>query len=199
MLVTGMPDPRNPPVPPGANPPRVHPSAPPSKPGVRWVRRSAVAKRFGVSLGRLRQLHAEGKLIGHKGLDGWRVFYDLADVERFAETYRPQRLARRTGPTTAAHCPVSGKKAAQVFQLLAQGADLTTVVTLAEVTPGEARLLYGEYIVSLEAGETQRRVERAAAAERAAQRAHDAEMIRNKKQRDAARARARATTERKAG
>lgn len=108
-----------------------------------------MARHLGVSVATVRRL--EGVVL-HPEISDARVrWFDPEEVSAVRES----RAARPPTPKES-----DGAVAARVFELFKRGASLADVVISTKVHPSTVRDLYGEWVLSLEDGEEERRFER---------------------------------------
>lgn len=177
--------PTTPPASPSATKPQRQrqpdPNAPDLGPGKRTTRIASVARLLGVHRSRVEQMAKKGILTPHLGKDGWRVYFDADEVERFAERYKPQQGSKtRRKPGLAKESICSAKLAARIFALLEDGADIARVVREAPTTPIIARQMWEEFRTSFEEGVANREAARVAAEQKRLNKEHEERMFKER-------------------
>src|SRR4029077_8267721 len=92
-----------------------------------YYRRAMVARRLKVSVSTVIRWEQIGDLTPIRGLDGWSIFFDPAEVDRLGEKYPPKERTRRTTADLEL-AKVGGKAAARVFALLKERRSFQDIV-----------------------------------------------------------------------
>src|SRR4029077_19724820 len=149
--------------------------APPPVVARQYYRRAMIARRLKVSVSTVIRWEQIGDLTPIRGLDGWSIFFDPAEVDRLEEKYPPKERTRRTTADPEA-AKVGGKAAARVFALLKEKRSFADIVIETGLEPWHVREIERQYkLGGLEGAEKERARARNAADERKRQQAHERE------------------------
>ena len=120
----------------------------------RGLTRQELAQKLGLSRSSIRRLEDDLLFpeLDERGV--WR--FDPAQVEAVRDRIPIHARGPRTGPPEAREAARAGRVAAKVFRLFARHRTLPEIVVITKQPPERVRVLYHEWVTSLEEGEWSR-------------------------------------------